>query len=205
MSGDRTLWRRRITDNRGNGSACAPVKAGGRVDPPMGRTPLDGLHMGTRSGSIAPAIVEVVAEKEGLTVSEVLNVLNKKSGVLGVSGVSSDFRDLEAAVAEGNERARLAIDLFAYSVKKYIGAYAAAMGGVDAVVFTAGVGENAPGLRVQMTEGLEFMGIKVDAEKNNFRGEARDVSAEGATVRTLVIPTNEELVIARDTRDIVAK
>ncbi|ODU56940.1 MAG: acetate kinase, partial [Clostridium sp. SCN 57-10] len=192
-----------VTCHLGNGSSIAAVNHGVSVDTSMGFTPLDGLPMGTRSGSIDPAIVEFIAEKENLSVKDVLNVLNKKSGVLGVSGVSSDFRDLDAAEAEGNARAALAKELFIYGVKKYIGAYAAAMGGVDAVVFTAGVGENSAELRARMTEGLEFMGIKIDAEKNNCRGVLRDLSAEGATVRTFVIPTNEELVIAMDTAEIV--
>lgn len=192
-----------ITCHLGNGSSIAAVDHGVSVDTSMGLTPLDGLPMGTRSGSIDPAILEFVAEKENLSIKEMLNVLNKKSGVLGVSGVSSDFRDLDAAEAEGNHRAALAKELFIYSVKKYIGAYAAAMGGVDAVVFTAGVGENSAELRARMTEGLSFMGIQIDAEKNNCRGVLRDISAEGATVRTFVIPTNEELVIAMDTAAIV--
>ena len=132
-----------------------------------------------------------------------MTILNKKSGVLGISGVSSDFRDLENASKEGNTRAQLAIDVFVYDVKKYIGAYAAAMGGVDAVVFTAGVGENSASLRAEMVKGLEFMGIKMDLEKNDFRGEERDVSAPDAAVKVLVIPTNEELMIAMDTAEIV--
>jgi len=192
-----------ITCHLGNGSSVAAIDGGVSVDTSMGLTPLEGLPMGTRSGSIDPAIVEFIAGKENMDVKEVLNVLNKKSGVLGVSGVSSDFRDLDAAAAEGNKRAELAVELFVYSVKKYIGAYAAAMGGVDAVVFTAGVGENSADLRARMVEGLEFMGIAIDKEKNNFRGEMRDVSAPGAKVKTLVIPTNEELVIAMDTMAIV--
>ena len=194
-----------ITCHLGNGSSVAAIDGGVSVDTSMGLTPLEGLPMGTRSGSIDPAIVEFIAEKENMNVKEVLNVLNKKSGVLGVSGVSSDFRDLDNAAAEGNKRAELAIELFVYSVKKYIGAYAAAMGGVDAVVFTAGVGENSADLRARMVEGLEFMGIAIDKEKNNFRGEMRDISAPGAKVKTLVIPTNEELVIAMDTMAIVGK
>ena len=194
-----------ITCHLGNGSSVAAIDGGVSVDTSMGLTPLEGLPMGTRSGSIDPAIVEFIAEKENMNVKEVLNVLNKKSGVLGVSGVSSDFRDLDNAAAEGNKRAELAIELFVYSVKKYIGAYAAAMGGVDAVVFTAGEGENSADLRARMVEGLEFMGIAIDKEKNNFRGEMRDISAPGAKVKTLVIPTNEELVIAMDTMAIVGK
>ena len=194
-----------ITCHLGNGSSVSAVKGGVSVDTTMGLTPLEGLPMGTRSGNIDPAIVETICEREGLSVKEVLNILNKKSGVLGVSGVSSDFRDLCEAADGGNERAALAIDMFNYSVKKFIGAYAAAMGGVDAVVFTAGVGENDKAFRLQITEGLEFMGIKVDPVKNDIRGKFADISADGATVKTFVIPTNEELVIAMDTEAIVNK
>lgn len=194
-----------ITCHLGNGSSISAVNGGVSVDTTMGLTPLEGLPMGTRSGNIDPAIVETICENEGLSVKEVLNILNKKSGVLGVSGVSSDFRDVNSAAEEGNERAALAIDMFIYSVKKFIGAYAAAMGGVDAIVFTAGVGENDKAFRLLMTEGLEFMGVKVDAEKNNVRGKFAEITAEGATVRTFVIPTNEELVIAMDTEAIVSK
>ncbi|MBQ2819869.1 MAG: acetate kinase [Clostridia bacterium] len=194
-----------ITCHLGNGSSISAVDHGVSVDTTMGLTPLEGLPMGTRSGNIDPAIVETLCDNEGLSVKEVLNILNKKSGVLGVSGVSSDFRDIAAAAKEGNERAALANEMFIYSVKKFIGAYAAAMGGVDAIVFTAGVGENDKGFRLQMTEGLEFMGVKVDAEKNDVRGKFAEITAEGATVRTFVIPTNEELVIAMDTEAIASK
>jgi len=194
-----------ITCHLGNGSSISAVDGGVSVDTTMGLTPLEGLPMGTRSGNIDPAIVETICERDGISVKEALNILNKKSGVLGVSGVSSDFRDIQAAADEGNERAALANDMFVYSAKKFIGAFAAAMGGVDAVVFTAGVGENDIGNRLKMTEGLEFMGIKVDPEKNNVRGKLTEITAEGATVRTFVIPTNEELVIAMDTEAIVNK
>ncbi|MBQ2865134.1 MAG: acetate kinase [Clostridia bacterium] len=194
-----------ITCHLGNGSSVSAVKGGISVDTTMGLTPLEGLPMGTRSGNIDPAIVETICEREGISVKEALNILNKKSGVLGVSGVSSDFRDLCAAADEGNERAALAIDMFIYSVKKFIGAYAAAMGGVDAIVFTAGVGENDKEFRLAMTEGLEFMGVKVDPVKNDIRGKLADITADGATVKTFVIPTNEELVIAMDTEAIVNK
>ncbi len=194
-----------ITCHLGNGSSISAVDHGVSVDTTMGLTPLEGLPMGTRSGNIDPAIVETLCDNEGLSVKEVLNILNKKSGVLGVSGVSSDFRDIAAAAKEGNERAALANEMFIYSVKKFIGAYAAAMGGVDAIVFTAGVGENDKSFRLQMTEGLEFMGVKVDAEKNDVRGKFAEITAEGATVRTFVIPTNEELVIAMDTEAIASK
>ena len=191
-----------ITCHLGNGSSIAAVDHGVSVDTSMGFTPLDGLPMGTRSGSIDPAIVEFICDNEHISVNDCLKILNKKSGVLGVSGVSSDFRDIADAAKKGNERAALANEMFIYSVKKYIGAYAAAMGGVDAIVFTAGVGENDKQFRLEMTSGLEFMGVKVDPEKNDCRGVLREITAEGASVRTFVIPTNEELVIARDTMEI---
>ena len=196
---------RLITCHLGNGCSITAVDHGRPIDTTMGFTPLEGLVMGTRSGSMDPAIVTFLMEKEGLDTAGINNVLNKKSGVLGVSGVSSDFRDLEAAFAEGNERAGLAIEMFAYQVKKYIGSFAAAMGGVDAVVFTAGVGENSASMRAKCVEGLEFMGIKIDPEKNNTRGKEADISADDAKVRTLVIPTNEELMIALDTKEIIGK
>ena len=168
----------------------------------MGLTPLEGVPMGTRSGSIDPAIVEFIANKEGISVTDTLNMLNKKSGVAGISGVSSDFRDIKAAANEGNHRAQLALDMFAYAVKKYIGSYAAAMGGVNCIVFTAGVGENTPFFREQMLEGLEFMGIEIDKEKNQVRGTV-DVTGTNSKVKIFVIPTNEELAIALDTKEIV--
>ena len=194
-----------ISCHLGNGSSVAAIDGGKCVDTSMGFTPLAGLPMGTRSGDLDAGILEYLMNKYNMNITEMLNVLNKKSGVQGISGVSSDFRDLESAKQEGNKRAELAMDAFEYGVKKYIGAYAAAMGGVDAVIFTAGVGENSADMRLRMTSGLEYMGIKVDAEKNNCRGKEVDVSAEGATVRTLVIPTNEELMIALDTAEIVGK
>jgi acetate kinase len=192
-----------ITCHLGNGSSVAAVDHGVSVDTSMGLTPLEGVAMGTRSGSIDPAIVEFICNKEGVSVGDMLNILNKKSGVLGISGVSSDFRDLGEAAEQGNQRAALALDVFAYGVKKYIGAYAAAMGGVDALVFTAGIGENDIGMRLKITEGLGFMGIRVDSAKNNVRGKTTNVSGPGATVQTWVVPTNEELVIAMDTMAIV--
>ena len=188
-----------ISCHLGNGSSVTAVDCGKSVDTSMGFTPLAGLPMGTRCGDIDAGIMEYLMNKYGMDIKEMLNVMNKKSGVLGVSGVSSDFRDLEAAGAEGNKRAALAVEVFEYGVKKLIGSYAAAMGGVDAIIFTAGVGENGGHNRANITAGLEFMGIKIDAEKNKIRGEEIDISAEGATVRTLVIPTNEELMIALDT------
>ena len=188
-----------ISCHLGNGSSVTAVDCGKSVDTSMGFTPLAGLPMGTRCGDIDAGIMEYLMNKYGMDIKEMLNIMNKKSGVLGVSGVSSDFRDLEAAGKEGNKRAALAVEVFEYGVKKLIGSYAAAMGGVDAVIFTAGVGENGGGNRANITAGLEFMGIKIDTEKNKIRGEEIDISAEGATVRTLVIPTNEELMIALDT------
>ncbi|MBR2934929.1 MAG: acetate kinase, partial [Oscillospiraceae bacterium] len=187
-----------ISCHLGNGSSVTAVDCGKSVDTSMGFTPLAGLPMGTRCGDIDAGIMEYLMNTYGMDIKEMLNVMNKKSGVLGVSGVSSDFRDLEAAGAEGNKRAALAVEVFEYGVKKLIGSYAAAMGGVDAVIFTAGVGENGGHNRANITKGLEFMGIKIDAEKNKVRGEEIDISAEGATVRTLVSPTNEELMIALD-------
>ena len=192
-----------ITCHLGNGSSIAAVQGGKCVDTSMGLTPLEGLPMGTRSGVLDPAILETVMKGENITdISEMLNILNKKSGVLGISGVSSDFRDLDAAVNQGNARAALALKCFTYSIKKYIGAYAAAMGGVDCVVFTAGVGENNGDIRAEAVEGLEFMGIAVDPVKNHTRGTV-DVTAEGGRVKVLVIPTDEEFVIASDTEEIV--
>jgi acetate kinase len=193
-----------ITCHLGNGSSVAAVKGGKCVDTTMGLTPLAGLPMGTRAGDMDAGVMEFLMDKYNLDMKEMMNILNKKSGVLGISGVSSDFRDLEAASAEGNKRAQLAVDVFAYDVKKYIGAYAAAMGGVDAIVFTAGVGENGPGLRKSMTSGLEFMGVTpINEEANLKRGEEVDISGADSKVRVLVIPTNEELMIAMDTEEIV--
>jgi len=191
-----------ITLHLGNGSSLAAVNGGKSVDTSMGFTPLAGLVMGTRSGDIDPAIVSYVAEKENLSAKEVSDVLNKKSGVLGISGVSSDFRDL-AEEADKNERAKLALDMFAYSLKKCIGQYIAAMNGVDALVFTAGIGENNVELRSQIAEELSFFGLAIDEEKNKVRGKDMDVSAPGAKVKILVIPTNEELMIALDTKRLV--
>ncbi len=188
-----------ISCHLGNGSSVTAVDGGKSVDTSMGFTPLAGLPMGTRTGDIDAGILEYLMGRYDMDIKEMLSVMNKKSGVLGISGVSSDFRDLEKAGEEGNARAALAVQVFEYGVKKLIGSYAAAMGGVDAVIFTAGVGENGGGNRASIVSGLEFMGIKIDPEKNKVRGEEIDISAEGATVRTLVIPTNEELMIAIDT------
>lgn len=188
----------------GNGASVCAVKGGKSVDTSMGLTPLEGLAMGTRSGDMDPAIVQFIAQKENLTLDEVINVLNKESGVKGVSEISNDFRDLENAIEEGDERAILTMDLFHYRVAKYIGAYAAAMNGIDALVFTAGLGENNKVVRKEICNYLGFLGVKVDDELNDFRSLERDFSAEGATVRTLVIPTNEELAIARETKRLLA-
>ena len=182
----------------GNGSSITAVKDGKSVATSMGLTPLDGVIMGTRCGSIDPAIITFLMGK-GMTADEVDTLINKKSGVKGISGVSSDFRDLAAAAADGNERAALAVDMFSYDVKKYIGSYAAVMGGVDALVFTAGVGENDSDVRKKVTDGLEFLGIKIDEAKNNTRGTV-DITAEGGKVKVLVIPTDEELMIALETQ-----
>lgn len=192
-----------ITCHLGNGSSIAAVKNGKVVDTSMGFTPLDGLVMGTRSGSIDPAVIPFLCKNENLTVDEVDAILNKKSGVAGVSGVGSDFRDLGAAAESGNQRAKLALDMFARGVQSYIGRYASIMGGVDVVTFAGGIGENDMDMRAKILEGQEFMGIKVDPAKNKVRGEETEITADGASVRVFVIPTDEELTIARDTKAIV--
>ena len=193
-----------ITCHLGNGSSIAAIQGGKCVDTTMGLTPLAGLPMGTRAGDMDAGVMEFLMNKYDLSIKEMMNILNKKSGMQGISGVSSDFRDLYAAADSGNVRARLAIDVFAYSVKKYIGAYAAVMGGVDAIVFTAGVGENNPALRSQIVEGLAYMGVApLNETENARRGDEVDVSGQGSKVRGLVIPTNEELMIAMDTAEIV--
>ena len=189
----------------GNGSSLSAVKGGKSIDTSMGLTPLEGVLMGTRAGSIDTAIVEYVMKQDHLTIDQMMDVLNKKSGLLGVSGISSDMRDVCAAADAGDEQSKLALDVWAYGVKKYIGAYAAAMGGLDAIVFTAGIGENDPVARADVLSGLEFLGVKVDPEKNQAaRGEA-DFSAEDAKVRTLLVSTDEELAIARDTLALIGK
>lgn len=192
-----------ITCHLGNGASVTAIKHGKVVDTSMGFTPLEGLVMGTRCGDIDPAIVSYIKEKEGLDDEGVNNVLNKKSGVLGVSGVSSDFRDIEAAVEEGNERADLALRLFAQRVRFYIGAYIAEMNGVDAIVFTAGVGENDVSMREIICSDLGNLGIKLDSIKNKVRGKDTDISDDDSKVKLLLIPTNEELMIARDTLNLV--
>ena len=192
-----------ISCHLGNGSSITAIDGGKSVDTSMGFTPLAGLPMGTRSGDLDAGILEYLMKKHGYSIDEMLNILNKKSGVLGISGVSSDFRDLEDAASKGNQQAQLALDSFDYNVKKLIGAYAAAMGGVDAIIFTAGVGENGPDTRANAVAGLEYMGVKLDAEKNNTRGKEVDVATDDSKVRVLVIPTNEELMIAMDTAALV--
>lgn len=191
-----------VTFHLGNGSSVTAIDGGKSVDTSMGFTPLSGVIMGTRSGVIDPAIITYIMDKENMTIKEVDDMLNKQSGVLGISGISSDFRDLDAAAQKGDARAKLALDMFIYSVKRYLGFYACAMGGVDAVVFTAGIGENNCSMRASIMEGMEFLGAPIDLEKNKGRGEM-DISAEGAKVKTLVIPTNEELMIALDTKALV--
>ena len=190
-----------VTCHLGNGSSISAVKGGKCIDTSMGFTPLAGVPMGTRSGDIDAAALEFLCKKKGMTLAEGLNYLNKKSGMLGVSGVSSDFRDLCAAAEQGNYRAKLALDMFAYSCKKYVGAYMAALGGLDVIVFTAGVGENTVSVREGIVEGLQAFGVKLDKKKNNYKndGAIHDISARGSKVKILVIPTNEELVIARET------
>jgi acetate kinase len=188
-----------VTLHLGNGSSISAVKNGKSIDNSMGFTPLEGILMGTRSGNIDPAIVPFIMEKEGLSTDEMNNYLNKKCGVYGVSGVSSDFRDLEDAANNGNNRAQLALQIFAYQGKKFIGSYVAAMNGLDAIVFTGGIGENSSTTRKMICEDMEFFGIKIDEEKNQVRGKQADISAEAAKTKVLVIPTNEELMIAMDT------
>lgn len=192
-----------ITCHLGNGASVTAIKNGKSVDTSMGFTPLEGLAMGTRCGDLDPAIIEFWMKKENLTIAEVNNAMNKKSGVLGLSGVSSDFRDVEEAAGAGNERAQLALDFYYQRVKKYIGAYAAEMGGLDAVVFTAGLGENSIVARKEICKDLEFLGIKIDDEKNNIRGKETVVSTEDSTVKVILVPTNEELMIARETKALV--
>ena len=190
----------------GNGASISAVVNGKCVDTSMGLTPLEGLVMGTRSGSLDPAIVEFIGKKENMDATEVLNVLNKKSGVLGVSnGLSSDFRDLGDAAVEGNDKAQLALDVFAYNVAKYIGAYAASMNGVDAIAFTAGIGENDPSTRERIIGYLGYLGIKLDKEANAKRGDNMVISTADSAVKVCVIPTNEELAICRDTVALVTK
>lgn len=193
-----------VTCHLGNGSSISAVDGGKCVDTTMGLTPLEGLIMGTRSGTIDPSIINYICNKEGKTVEEVNNILNKKSGLLGVSGLSPDQRDLHAAIAQGNERAKLAVDIQVYEIKKYIGGFAAAMGGLDAIVFTGGIGENDEVVRREVLSNMEFLGIKLDGERND-NGSRKDsmITADDSKVQAWVVPTNEELMIARDTLAIV--
>jgi len=192
-----------ISCHLGNGASVCAIKYGKSVETSMGFTPLAGLAMGTRSGTIDPAVISYLMDKEKMSIKDINDYLNKKSGVLGISGVSSDFRDIHAAADSGNDRAQLAIDIFCYRAKKYVGEYAAVVDGVDAVIFTAGIGENNGIIRRGILEGMDYMGIKVDWEKNLVRGKELDISTPDATVKTLVIPTNEELAIARETMKLV--
>jgi acetate kinase len=194
-----------ITCHLGNGASVAAILNGQCIDTSMGLTPLEGLVMGTRSGSIDPEIVNYLMEKEHMTTAEIKDYLNKKSGILGISGVSSDFRDVEEAAGAGNKRAQLAWNVFAHKVRKYIGAYAALMNGADAIVFTAGLGENSSSMRLEICKTLGFLGVSIDPEKNKKRGIENDISTADAKCRVLVIPTNEELMIALDTEEIVKK
>ena len=192
-----------VTCHLGNGCSLAAVKNGKSVDTSMGFTPLAGVMMGTRSGSIDPSVISFLIEQHGYTIEEIDELLNKKSGVLGISGVSSDFRDVLAAGEAGNERAKLALEIFYYKVRTQIAAYAGAMGGIDVIVFTAGIGENSAITRKEILKGLEFFGFELDEEKNEIRGNIQEISTEGSRVKVYVVPTNEELMIARDTAKLV--
>ena len=194
-----------ITCHLGNGGSVCAVRNGKSIDTTMGFTPLEGLVMGTRAGDVDVAAVTYLMKKEGLTADEMDNILNKKSGVLGLSGVSSDFRDIEEAAEAGNDRAEIALDVFAYKVAKRIGAYASAMNGVDAIVFTAGLGENSGATRRAICDYLGWMGVHIDSYNNSLRGKAIEISATDSRIRVFVIPTNEELVIARDTKELLDK
>ena len=194
-----------IIAHLGNGSSLSAVVDGKCVDTSMGITPLEGVLMGTRCGSCDPAVVQFIANNAHMTVDEVLTMMNKKSGLLGISGLSSDMRDIDKAADEGHERAALARDMLIYGIKKYIGSYAAAMGGVDIIAFTAGIGENGPELREAVMKDMEFLGCKLDAEKNKVRGKETVVSTSDSKVTICVIPTNEEIMIARDTLELVSK
>ena len=193
-----------ISCHMGNGSSICAIDGGKSVDTSMGFTPIAGLPMGTRCGDIDVSILEYLSANTGKDVKELTNILNKMSGVLGVSGVSSDFRDLDTAAAQGNERARLALDMFHYAVAKTVGGYVAAMNGVDGIIFTAGIGENSAETRAAICRYLGYLGIELCPERNAKRGEDTFISTDDSRVKVMVIPTNEELVIARDTRDIVA-
>lgn len=192
-----------ISCHMGNGSSICAIDSGKSVDTSMGFTPLVGLPMGTRCGDLDPGAMQFIMNKYNIGIDEMLNILNKKSGVLGVSGVSSDFRDLDNAAAEGDKRSELALDMFSYWVAKVAGSYAAAMNGVDAIIFTAGVGENSASTRASIAKYFGYLGVKIDEEANKKRGEDIEISTPDSKVKVFVIPTNEELVIARDTKEIV--
>lgn len=192
-----------ITCHLGNGSSIAAIKDGKVIDTTMGMTPLDGFLMGTRCGMLDPSVVTFIMDKEGLTPAQMDALMNKKSGMLGVSGVSSDDRDIAAAMEQGNTRAKLAWDMRSYQILKYIGGYAAALGGLDAIVFTAGIGENQVDLRAELMEKLAYLGVKPDYAANDVHGQEAEISTADSAVRVFVIPTNEELVIARDTKDLI--
>ncbi|MDO4531170.1 MAG: acetate kinase, partial [Bacillota bacterium] len=194
-----------VTCHLGNGGSICAVRNGKSIDTTMGFTPLEGLVMGTRAGDIDAAVITYLMEKENLTAAEMDTILNKQSGVLGISGVSSDFRDIEEASEAGNVRAGMALDVFAYKVAKRIGAYSAAMNGVDAIVFTAGLGENSASTRKEICDYLGYLGVHIDSYNNSLRGKALEISAPDSRVRVFVIPTNEELVIARDTKELLDK
>lgn len=192
-----------ISCHLGSGASITAIRNGRSVETSMGFTPLEGLMMGTRSGNLDPTVVSFIMKKEGMSADEVNNFLNKKCGVLGVSGISSDFRDIQSAAARGNYRAQLALDIFTHDVKKYIGSYAAILDGVDGIIFTAGLGENSSLIREMVCNKLDYIGVHLDAEKNKVCGEEMDISAPDATCRALVIPTNEELMIALETAELV--
>ncbi|MBQ1285406.1 MAG: acetate/propionate family kinase, partial [Lachnospiraceae bacterium] len=194
-----------IVCHLGNGASICAVDGGKSVETSMGLTPLMGLIMGTRSGEIDPGVMEFIHKKEGLDLEGVMNILNKRSGVLGLSGLSSDFRDIDSAIEDGNEQAKVAKDAFVHRVVNYIGAYIAVMNGVDAIAFTAGVGENDPDMRKDVMSHFTYMGAKVDEELNKCRGVERVISTDDSAVKVLVVPTNEELMIARDTERLVLK
>lgn len=195
-----------VTCHIGNGGSCAAVKYGKCIDTSMGMTPLEGVMMGTRSGNVDPGVIFYLQKKLGLDADGMSELLNKKSGVLGISGISSDMREVEGAAQQGHERAKLALDMYSYAIKKYVGAYAAAMGGCDIIVFTAGVGENQCGLREDVCREMEFMGVKIDVEKNKtIRAKEAVISTDDSKVKVVVIPTDEELMIATDTMRLVCK
>ncbi len=192
-----------ISCHLGNGASVAAIKYGQSVDTSMGFTPLAGLTMGTRCGDLDPSIIAFLSHEMKLNVDEIDNLMNKKSGVLGLSGISSDFRDIESAAEQGNQRAQLALDVFTYNVKKYIGSYAAAMNGVDAIIFTAGLGENDKVTRAKIIDGVSFLGVSIDPEKNDVRSQEQIISSEDSRVKALLIPTNEELMIAKETQELL--